>query len=178
MTLALQHKTVLKNNDAVAAYVERAKKKSELERQTDQKEKTGVKLEGVEAINPATGENIPLYIADYVLAGYGTGAIMAVPAHDERDYQFAKKFDLPIKQVVAHVMRAMSGGDAVRNDVGWKERDAVMGIIKHWEKDEYLCIQWKVHEMRTFPSGGIEEGEVCSRSCRARGQRGNRFYEH
>jgi leucyl-tRNA synthetase len=100
VTLALQHKTVLKNNDEVAAYVKAASKKTELERQTDQKEKTGVRLEGVMAINPATEEQIPLYVADYVLAHYGTGAIMSVPAHDERDHAFAQKFELPIKVVV------------------------------------------------------------------------------
>jgi leucyl-tRNA synthetase len=100
VTLALEHKTVLKNNDEVAAYVKAASKKTELERQTDQKEKTGVRLEGVMAVNPATGEQIPLYVADYVLAHYGTGAIMAVPAHDERDYAFAQKFGLPIRKVV------------------------------------------------------------------------------
>ncbi|HWP61461.1 MAG TPA: leucine--tRNA ligase [Candidatus Paceibacterota bacterium] len=99
VTLALGHKTVLKNNDAVAAYVAQANKKTELERQ-ENKEKTGVELQGVVAINPATGEKIPMYVADYVLAHYGAGAIMAVPAHDERDFEFAKKFQLPIKSVI------------------------------------------------------------------------------
>lgn len=100
--LALEHKTVLTNNDEVRAYVSATKRKSDLERQ-EGKEKTGVKLEGVEAINPATGEKIPVYIADYVLAHYGTGAIMAVPAHDERDLAFAKKFNLPIRVVVKSI---------------------------------------------------------------------------
>lgn len=101
VTLAIdaQHTGVLENRDAVAAYVAASKKKSELERQ-ESKEKTGVQLEGVTAINPASGERIPVYIADYVLAGYGTGAIMAVPAHDERDFEFAQKFGLPIKPVI------------------------------------------------------------------------------
>ena len=98
--LALEHKTVLQNNDEVAAYVDRTTKMSDLDRQTN-KEKTGVQLKGVEAINPATGEKIPLYISDYVLPQYGTGAIMAVPAHDERDYEFANKFALTIRQVIA-----------------------------------------------------------------------------
>ena len=98
--LALGHKTVLENNDEVAAYVDRTTKMSDLDRQTN-KEKTGVQLKGVEAINPATGEKIPLFISDYVLPQYGTGAIMAVPAHDDRDFEFAKKFDLTIRQVIA-----------------------------------------------------------------------------
>ncbi|HUO50731.1 MAG TPA: class I tRNA ligase family protein [Candidatus Paceibacterota bacterium] len=91
VTLALQHKTVLTNNDEVASYVDQAMRKNELERQTDQKEKTGVELKGVHAINPATGEKIPMFVADYVLGTYGTGAIMAVPAHDERDREFADR---------------------------------------------------------------------------------------
>ena len=69
-------------------------------RQETTKEKTGVELKGVRAINPATHEEVPVWIADYVLGSYGTGAIMAVPAHDERDFEFAKKFGLAIKQVV------------------------------------------------------------------------------
>ncbi|HVV26260.1 MAG TPA: leucine--tRNA ligase [Candidatus Saccharimonadales bacterium] len=100
LRLALEHQTVLQNNDDVAAYVEQAGRKSELERQSDQKDKTGVELKGVTAINPVNGGHIPIWVADYVLSGYGTGAIMAVPAHDERDYEFAKKFELPIIRVV------------------------------------------------------------------------------
>lgn len=90
----------IKNQDEVEKYVAGAKKKSEQDRLDATKEKTGVKLEGVSAVNPASGEEIPVFIADYVLAGYGTGAIMAVPAHDERDFEFAKKFGLDIKAVV------------------------------------------------------------------------------
>lgn len=86
----------------VESYISEAVKKSEIERSNDTKEKTGVST-GSYAINPATGDKIPIWIADYVLSGYGTGAIMAVPAHDQRDYDFAKKFDLTIKQVVASV---------------------------------------------------------------------------
>jgi leucyl-tRNA synthetase len=98
--LALEHKTVLQNNDEVAAYVEQAARKSELERQSDQKDKTGVEIKGVVAVNPVNNEKIPIWVADYVLGGYGTGAIMAVPAHDERDYEFAREFNLPIIRVV------------------------------------------------------------------------------
>ena len=90
----------LQNLDAVRAYQAEAAKKSDFERTEVAKDKTGVRLEGVEAINPLTGTTIPIFISDYVLVSYGTGAIMAVPAHDTRDWEFAKKFDLPIIEVV------------------------------------------------------------------------------
>ena len=90
----------LQNLDAVRAYQAEAAKKSDFERTEVAKDKTGVRLEGVEAINPLTGTTIPIFISDYVLVSYGTGAIMAVPAHDTRDWEFAKKFDLPIVEVV------------------------------------------------------------------------------
>ena len=91
----------LTNMDAINAYKEAASKKSDFERTELAKDKTGVKLEGVNAINPVTNEEIPIFISDYVLISYGTGAIMAVPAHDTRDWEFAKKFELPIVEVVA-----------------------------------------------------------------------------
>ena len=90
----------LQNLDTVRAYQAEAAKKSDFERTEVAKDKTGVRLEGVEAINPLTGTTIPIFISDYVLVSYGTGAIMAVPAHDTRDWEFAKKFDLPIIEVV------------------------------------------------------------------------------
>ncbi|WP_419878922.1 leucine--tRNA ligase [Brevibacillus centrosporus] len=103
--LAPEHKlvdliTTDAQKEAVAAYLEQAKHKSDLERTDLAKEKTGV-FTGAYAINPVNGERLPIWIADYVLISYGTGSIMAVPAHDERDYEFAKTFDLPIKQVIA-----------------------------------------------------------------------------
>ncbi len=88
------------NWNEVAAYREAASHKTDRMRQEDAKDKTGVELKGVMAINPATKEEIPIWVADYVLGSYGTGAIMAVPAHDERDFEFAKKFGLPIRKVV------------------------------------------------------------------------------
>lgn len=92
---------LLKNNEEIKAYQKEAAKKSDFERTEVAKDKTGVRLEGVTAINPLTGKEIPIFISDYVLVSYGTGAIMAVPAHDTRDWEFAKKFDLPIVEVVA-----------------------------------------------------------------------------
>ena len=99
---------VLKNADEVTAYQKKAASKSDLERTELNKEKTGVKLEGVAGVNPVNGEALPIFISDYVLASYGTGAIMAVPAHDERDFDFAKVFGLPIYQVVAPAGKANS----------------------------------------------------------------------
>ena len=89
------------NMDEVSAYKQEATKKSDFERTELAKDKTGVKINGVTAINPVNGKEIPIFIADYVLISYGTGAIMAVPAHDTRDWEFAKKFNLPIIEVVA-----------------------------------------------------------------------------
>ncbi len=96
-----KYKDELKNWDAIAAYRDEASKKSDFERAELAKEKTGVQIEGLTAINPVNGKEIPIWISDYVLMSYGTGAIMAVPAHDERDWEFAKKFNLPLIQVVA-----------------------------------------------------------------------------
>ncbi len=90
----------ISNLDAVRAYQEQAAKKSDFERTELAKEKTGVMLEGVRAVNPVNGKEIPIFLSDYVLISYGTGAIMAVPAHDERDWEFAKKFGCPIVEVV------------------------------------------------------------------------------
>ncbi len=101
VTLAVddRHIGVLNNRDEVIKYINSIKNKTKEERVAN-KEKTGVELKGVKAINPANDAALPIWIADYVLADYGTGAIMAVPAHDERDYEFAKKFGLPIKEVI------------------------------------------------------------------------------
>ena len=107
MVIAPEHEYVEKwrdlisNYDEIAEYKAASARKSDFERTELVKEKTGVEIKGVRAINPATGKEIPIFISDYVLAGYGTGAIMAVPAHDERDFEFAKKFALPIVEVVA-----------------------------------------------------------------------------
>ena len=87
----------ISNMDAVREYQAAAARKSDFDRTEMNKDKTGVKLEGVRAVNPVNGREIPIFISDYVLMSYGTGAIMAVPAHDERDWEFAKKFDLDRK---------------------------------------------------------------------------------
>ena len=95
-----KYKDRIKNLEEVKAYQEEAKHKSEIERTDMTKDKTGVKLNGLTAINPVNGEEIEIWISDYVLASYGTGAIMAVPAHDDRDFAFATKFGIPIVQVI------------------------------------------------------------------------------
>ena len=96
-----KYKEEIKNWDEVVAYREMASRKSDFERTELAKEKTGVAIDGLTAVNPVNGKEIPIWISDYVLMTYGTGAIMAVPAHDERDWEFAKKFGLPIIEVVA-----------------------------------------------------------------------------
>ena len=95
-----KNKDVITNMDALLAYREECAKKTEFERIQMNKDKTGVRIEGMSAIHPLTGKEVPIYISDYVMMGYGTGAIMAVPAHDERDYEFAKKFGLDIIEVI------------------------------------------------------------------------------
>ena len=110
MVIAPEHPIIEKyrdritNIDALDAYKDECSKKTEFERTQLVKDKTGVKIEGLNAVNPANGKEIPIYISDYVMMGYGTGAIMAVPAHDARDYEFAKKFGIDIIEVI-------SGGD-------------------------------------------------------------------
>ncbi|MDP1884502.1 MAG: leucine--tRNA ligase [Candidatus Moranbacteria bacterium] len=104
--VAPEHKTIqelkgrIENWPEVEGYIEKTKSKTDLDRM-EAKEKTGVEVKGVKVVNPFNDEEVPLFIADYVLAQYGTGAVMAVPAHDERDFEFAKKYDLPIKKVVS-----------------------------------------------------------------------------
>ena len=106
MVMAPEHPLIdkyadrISNMDAIKAYRTECAKKTEFERTQLVKDKTGVKIEGLEAVNPVNGKKIPIFIADYVMMGYGTGAIMAVPAHDQRDYDFAKAFNIDIIEVI------------------------------------------------------------------------------
>src|SRR6202008_14888 len=116
MVLAPEHPLVAEltapeRKAEVDAYVAQAANRTEIDRPSTDPEKPGVAL-GAEAINPVNDERIPIFIADYVLGGYGTGAIMAVPAHDERDYAFAVKYGLPIRRVVAPRVEDAAGLDA------------------------------------------------------------------
>lgn len=112
-----KYKEELNNWDEITAYREEAAKKSDFERAELAKDKTGVMLRGLTAVNPVNGKEIPIWISDYVLMSYGTGAIMAVPAHDERDWEFAKKFDLPMLQVVAKDGEEVDINEAAFTDV-------------------------------------------------------------
>ena len=136
-TLVAQNEAKISNYAEVAAYVALAKQKDEQDRLDNTKEKTGVKLEGVTAKNPASGEEIPVYISDYVLATYGTGAIMAVPAHDERDFAFATKFELPIRQVIAKYYEP-EGENKARPEVETIPYDCVDLIIEHPNNGSFL----------------------------------------
>ncbi len=130
-------KDKIKNFDEVEAYRQKSAKKSEFERREMIKEKTGCILEGIYAINPLNGKKVPVYIGDYVLAGYGTGAVMAVPSHDQRDFEFATKFNLPFIEVI-------SGGNT-------KE--------KAFEKEEYLGKGCKLVNSGEYNGLTVEEAK-------------------
>ena len=137
----------IKNLDEVKAYQEQAARKSDFERSELAKEKSGVKIDGLTAVNPVNGKEIPIWVSDYVLMSYGTGAIMAVPAHDERDWEFAKKFNMPIIQVVESSEGPVDVNEAAFVDVatgklvnsgflnGMEVAEAKKAIIEYLEKE-------------------------------------------
>ena len=136
-------KEKITNFKEIEKYQKDAKKKSDLERTELQKEKTGVELKGIKAVNPVNGKDIPIFVADYVLASYGTGAIMAVPAHDERDHEFAKKYNIPIIEVVAggkdvNEEPFVEDGKAVNSDFlnGLGTEDAKQKMVVWLEKNK------------------------------------------
>ena len=148
MVLSPEHKILeklnIENRVEVVSYQKEAAKKSEFERTEMNKDKTGVMLKGVKAINPVNGKEIPVWISDYVLATYGTGAIMAVPAHDDRDWAFAKKFDMPIIEVVSggkNVNEAaftdVEDGEMINSGFlnGMRVKDAIPAMIKYLEEN-------------------------------------------
>jgi len=153
-----KYKDKIKNLAEVRDYQEKAKQKSEIERTDVNKEKTGVKLEGLTAINPVNNKEIEIWISDYVLVSYGTGAIMAVPAHDTRDFEFAKKFNIPITQVIAKNFVG-TGESKIEDDKPFTDRNVVIACIKHPTQNKYLCIQNKEFGWINFVMGGIENGE-------------------
>ena len=160
VTELLKHKENLKNHGEVVKYVAHARVMTEIERTDAKKDKTGVKLDGVTAKNPANGEDVPVYVADYVLADYGTGAVMAVPAHDERDFAFAKKYGLPVRHVIEPKFMATEGHDAsLRPELPIIRREVVCIVVRNPKDDTYLCNSWKSFDMKGLFTGGIEEGE-------------------
>ncbi len=153
MVISPEHPYILKfadeirNMDEIRAYQEMAAKKSDFERSELAKEKTGVMIDGLTAVNPVNGQEIPIWVSDYVLMSYGTGAIMAVPAHDERDWEFAKKFHMPIIQVVESSKGAVDVNEAAFTDVatgrmvnsgfltGMEVAEAKKAITEYLEKE-------------------------------------------
>ncbi len=167
IVLAPEHPLVEEfGNAEVKKYVAKAQSKTEIERGAA-KEKTGVELKGVKAINPATKEEIPVFVADYVLWGYGTGAIMAVPAHDERDYEFANKFKLPIRQVIEPTYEQTTEPGKIKKGEPFDHREAIIAIVKHWAEDKYIALKWKKVAWGTFITGGIEKGQTPEIAARA-----------
>ncbi len=150
-------KPQIKNWQEVEKYLLAAKKKSEIERSDFKKAKTGVQLKGVWAINPATQEKVPVWVADYVLNNYGTGAVMAVPAHDERDFEFAKKYHLPIKEVV--LPRVVDRVNPPQKDKSTKVRRNVHALVFNPKTQKYLILKSQKFNWQTVVIGGIEEGE-------------------
>lgn len=163
MVLAPEHLLVseslseVSNRREVESYIEAAGKKSEIDRTNEEKEKTGVKLEGLSVKNPASGETLPIYIADYVLAHYGTGAIMAVPAHDERDWQFARKYDLPVRQVIRPVLTDQENPPAEGKQT--VSRKNIIAVARHPEEEKLLALEWMHADWTTFVTGGVDDGE-------------------
>ncbi len=168
MVIAPEHPIIEKyrdrisNIDALDAYKEECAKKTEFERTQLVKDKTGVRIEGLSAINPANGKEIPIYISDYVMMGYGTGAIMAVPAHDERDYDFAKKFGIDIIEVIKGgdiTKEAYTGdGEMVNSDFlnGIKtKKEAIETMLKYLDEKgvgekgiQYKMKDWAFNRQR------------------------------
>ena len=158
MVLAPEHELIenlklkIKNWDEVVRYIVQSKKKTEIERTDKGKEKTGVELKGIKAINPANKEKIPIFIADYVLKEYGTGAIMAVPAHDERDYEFAKKFKLPIQTVIEPVT-----GSKHENE---EFRKSIVALVENKKTGKILSVNWgEKLGGNLLVGGGLENSE-------------------
>ena len=142
--------TTKEHKEEVENYKQECMLKNDLERTELNKDKTGV-FTGAYAINPVNGKKIPIYISDYVLVSYGTGAIMAVPAHDERDYDFAKKYNIPIIQVLEE-----ETGKPVENEF---KKDSIVAILYDEKNDKYLTINWHNMGGRLFVGGTIKEDE-------------------
>jgi leucyl-tRNA synthetase len=164
IALAPEHELVKnlandKTRQAVDDYVLQSARKSEIERMNENREKTGV-FTGSYAINPVNGEKLPIWVADYVLAGYGTGAIMAVPAHDERDNAFAKKFDIAIKQVIMPC--EIDQNNPPQDGFDMVERDTVVVHLMDKSTGKFALLDWHgtLDGVSTAIMGGIEDGQT------------------
>ena len=146
-----KNKDIIKNINEINSYKDKAKNKTEFERVQVNKDKTGVLIEGLTGINPITEKEIPIYISDYVMMNYGTGAIMAVPAHDERDYEFAKKFGIDIIPVIEQIT------GTPRKDE--KQKNSIVAVLYDEKEDKYLTINWKNLGGRLFIGGTRKENE-------------------
>lgn len=143
--------------ESVENYIKTAVKKSEIERTNDTKEKTGV-FTGSYAINPLSGEKVPVWVADYVLGGYGTGAVMGVPGHDERDYAFAQKYTLPIIQVIEPETGVIQENP--------EYRESIVAVVYNPVTDKYLSIDWGDKGGSLFVGGGRESNETAEETAR------------
>ena len=163
LVLAPEHPLVTKllpkldNSEEVERYVAAVKNKPDLERTAEGKEKSGVCLKGLQVVHPLTKKALPVWVADYVLADYGTGAVMAVPAHDQRDFQFAKKYNLPIIPVV--IPAVVDQGNPPRQNKTTVERRTVHALVRDPKNNTFILLQWKKYPWRNFIVGGVEEGE-------------------
>lgn len=156
--LVKELKEHITNADEVDAYSKTAGTLSEIERTSETKEKTGVELKGIHAINPATGEEIPVWVADYVLGNYGTGAIMAVPAHDVRDHAFAKKHALPVKVVIEPIT-----GEPREQE---EHRRSIVALVRNPKNGKILSINWGAQGGNLFVGGGVEGKEDLAETAR------------
>lgn len=150
-------KLEIENREEVLEYIKKSKEKTEIERTDTKAEKTGVLLKGIKAINPANKEEIPVFIADYVLSDYGTGAIMAVPAHDERDFEFAKKYNLPKREVIIPRLIDIKNPHVKGKEIVY--RNAIIAVVFNPKNNKVLTLKWKKQPWTTFVMGGVEEGE-------------------
>ena len=158
MVMAPEHPLIdkyassISNMDKVYEYRDFAQKKTEFERTQINKDKTGVKIEGLTAINPVNNKEIPIYISDYVMMGYGTGAIMAVPAHDDRDFEFAKKFGIDIIPVIEQIT-----GQKRDNE---ETKKSIVAVLWDEKNNKYLTINWKEKGGRLFVGGTRKNDET------------------
>jgi leucyl-tRNA synthetase len=163
VVIAPEHKLIheleskISNLPEIKKYEEQARTKSDLERTELQKDKTGVVIKGLKVVNPVNGKALPVYVGDYVLGSYGTGAVMAVPSHDERDFEFAVKHDLSIKEVI--IPKVIDQHDPPKEGEKTVFREAVQVILIDPKTEKVLALKWKKFPWTTFITGGVEKGE-------------------